>query len=168
MQSKGRARTRNSDYIVLVPKSTAARFVSKRNEYERIDLGLKKILIGKTCDRELSEEGIEREREEVWEPMITDRRALLNNISSVALLNRYVSRYANANVLYDRIDLGPGKIVAIVHLPPQTKINHAIRSDPFDDIKLAKQNAAFKACKQLHELGELDSNLMPMYQFNML
>lgn len=163
MQSKGRARIAGADYIVLLPKATAARLVSKFNEYNQIDKKLKTILIGKTCDRQLSEEGIEKEREEVWDPMITVERALLNNISSVALLNRYVSRFANANVLYDRQDLAPGKIVAIVHLPPQTKIHHAIRSDPFDDIKLAKQNAAFKACKELHEIGELDSNLMPKY-----
>jgi endoribonuclease Dicer len=161
-QTKGRARSKTSDYIVLLPSSTAGAFLSKRDQYEAIDIDLKKILIGKTCDRELSIEGIEKERLEQWEPLITERRALLNNISSVALLNRYVSRFANANVLWDRKDFGP-KTAAIVRLPIQTKIIHPIQSDIFDDIKTAKQNAAFKACLKLYELGELDENLMPKY-----
>lgn len=163
IQSKGRARTLNSDYIVLVPKTKSKEFVSQRNKYEAIDIELKKILIGKTCDRALSDEGIEKERLEQWDPLITNRRALLNNISSVALLNRYVSRWTNANLLFDRRDLGPGRIVATVRLPPQCKIKGVIESDVFDDIKLSKQNAAFKACTKLYEIGELDENLMPKY-----
>lgn len=162
-QTKGRARSVQSDYIVLLPASTSAAFLSKRDQYDAIDVNLKRILIGKTCDRELSVEGIERERLEQWRPLITERRALLNNISSVALLNRYVSRFANANVLYDRKDFGPAKVQAIIRLPVQTKINHPIKSDFFDDIKTAKQNAAFKACQKLYEIGELDENLMPKY-----
>lgn len=154
IQTKGRARTVKSDYIVLLPRSNTS-FVGKRDKYQAIDVKLKQLLIGKTCDRELSESAIEKEREEQWEPMITNRRALMNNISSVALLNRYVSRFTNANVLWDRRDLGPGKIIAVVRLPPQTKITHPIQSDAFDNIKLSKQNAAFKACQQLHAIGEV-------------
>lgn len=163
IQSKGRARTVDSDYIVLLPKTNSESFVVKRDKYEKIDLTLKKILIGKTCDRALSEEGIEQERLEQWDPLITNRQALLNNISAVSLLNRYVSRWVNANLLWDRRDLGPGKVIAIVRLPKQSKIKGVIESDIFDDIKLSKQNAAFKACTKLYEIGELDENLMPKY-----
>lgn len=163
IQSKGRARTVNSDYIVLVPKEKSQGFLLKRNEYDAVDIKLKKILIGKTCDRALSDESIEKERLEQWDPLITNRKALLNNVSSVALLNRYVSRWVNANLLWNRRDLGPGKVIAILRLPPQSKIKGIIESDIFDDIKLSKQNAAFKACKKLYEIGELDENLMPKY-----
>lgn len=162
VQSKGRARTKDSDYIVLLPVSDL-KFLQKRELYLQIDVALKKTLIGKTCDRALSEDGIEKERLEIWDPLITNEQALVNSVSAVALLNRYVSRWTNANCLFDRIDIGPGKIVAIVHLPRQSKIKHAIRSDPFDDIKFAKQNAAFKACSELFRVGELDENLMPNY-----
>lgn len=162
IQSKGRARTKDSDYIVLLPKSDL-KFLVKRDEYAEIDVTLKKTLIGKTCDRALSEDGIDKERLEVWDPLITKKDALVNNISAVALLNRYVSRWANANCLFDRLDIGPGKIVVSVQLPWQSKIKQLIRSDEFDDIKLAKQNAAFKACQELYKIGELDENLMPKY-----
>lgn len=163
IQSKGRARTVNSDYIVLLPAKKVPVFLTKRNTYDKIDIKLKKVLIGKACDRELSETGIENERTEEWEPLITDRRALLNNISAVALLNRYVSRWANANILYQRKDVELGKVVAIVRLPKQSKVHQPIVSDTFSDIKLAKQNAAFKACQKLYEIGELDQNLMPKH-----
>lgn len=163
IQSKGRARTVNSDYIVLTPRAKAEAFVIKRNQYEAIDRNLKEILIGKTCDRALSEDGIDKERLEQWNPLITRKQALVNSISSVALLNRYVSRFANANLLWDRKDLGPNKVVAIIRLPRQSKIKEVIESDVFDDIKLSKQNAAFKACTRLYEIGELDEHLMPKY-----
>ena len=162
-QTKGRARSRESDYIVLLPSATAGSFLFRQKQYDAIDLKLKKILVGKTCDRELDDAGVEKERLEQWEPLITERHALLNNISAVALLNRYVSRFVNANVLWHRKDLGPGKVMAIVKLPMQTKIKGDIQSDVFDDIKLSKQNAAFKACQRLYEIGELDENLMPKY-----
>lgn len=162
-QTKGRARSQESDYIVLLPANSAEKFLSKRNEYDAIDQTLKKILIGKTCDRALEEAGVAKERLEQWQPLITPRRALLNNISAVALLNRYVSRFTNANVLWERKDFGAGGVAAIVRLPPETKVREVIQSDTFDDIKTAKQNAAFKACEKLYEIGQLDENLMPSY-----
>lgn len=70
IQTKGRARTRNSDYIVLLPKSDV-QFVYKRDCYDAIDRKLKAVLIGKTIDRELSKDGIEKERLEIWEPFVT-------------------------------------------------------------------------------------------------
>lgn len=162
IQTKGRARTKHADYVVLLPRSNAV-FIHQRDSYDKIDIKTKKILIGKSCDRELSDDAIEKEREEQWEPFITEENALLNNISAVALLNRYVSRFANANVLFTRKDLGPGRIIAIVTLPYQSQIKEPITSEVFDDIKLAKQNAAFKACEKLHEIGQLDENLLPKY-----
>lgn len=164
IQSKGRARSKTSDYIVLVPSTKAVSFLSNRNKYDRIDRDLKKILITKTCDRKLNTEEVERERVDEWDPLITKKQALLNNISSVALLNRFVQKYGNPNLLFERKDYGPGKIKAILKLPPQTKIYELIESDFFPDIKLAKQHAAFKACLRLYEIGELDEHLLPDYR----
>lgn len=164
VQSKGRARTVNSEYIVLCPKAKADAFLTKRNRYNAIDIKLKKLLIGKACDRALNETAIEKEREEQWQPLITDRQALLNNVSAVALLNRYVStRSVNANNLFTRIDVRPGRVKAVVKLPRQSGVTEDIVSDEFDDIKLAKQNAAFKACQKLYQKGQLDENLVPKY-----
>ena len=125
-------------------------------------LKLKKILIGKACDRELSQEDIEKERIEVWKPLITEQKAICNNLSAISLLNRCLSRYVNINDLWKRKDLGPQRLVAVLELPAALNINpRIIESDPFSDIKLAKQHAAFKACEILYEKEMLDINLIP-------
>jgi endoribonuclease Dicer len=163
IQSKGRARSKDSDYIVLISSGKADIFLSKRNLYDEIDKKMKRVLIGKTCDRQLSQEEIDKEREEEWEPFITEKKALVNNISSIALLNRYVSRYGNTNKLFERRDYGPGRIKALLKLPPKCGIKQTIESDFFNDIKLAKQNVAFKAIEILHKHNALDEHLMPIY-----
>lgn len=164
IQSKGRARTNVSEYVVLVPNPKAETFVLKRNSYDKIDSELKRILITKTCDRALNQEEIERERVDEWQPLRTNEDALMNNISAVALLNRYLSRFGNVNELFTRKDYGPGRVQAILKLPRETGICETIESDFFADIKLAKQNAAFKACHKLYERGQLDEHLLPDYR----
>ncbi|KAG5684812.1 hypothetical protein PVAND_014025 [Polypedilum vanderplanki] len=164
LQTMGRARIRNSNYIVLLEDNNVPNFLKKRDEMHAIDKELKRILVTKTIDRVITKEDIEREQMEAWEPLITENRALVNSISSIALLNRFVSRYANANLLWSRQDYGVGRVVAILILPSQLDLdNYIIRSDQMPDIKTAKQHAAFKACEILHEKGYLDSNLIPSY-----
>lgn len=105
IQSKGRARVRDSNYIVLVKDQDAERFVSQRDSYDRLDLAMKKILLTKACDSEINPDDIEKEQAEMWEPFFTIERAVVNNLSAVALLNRFVSRYTNTNGLFKVIFL---------------------------------------------------------------
>ena len=162
VQTKGRARIRNSDYIVLLESHNVTKFLLKRELYDEVDKNIKKVLIGKTCDRMLNDEDIAKERLEVWNPFITEKEhSVVNNISSVSLLNQYISKYTNMNKIWTRIDLPSQKVIAILTLPRSTKIYEPIKSDVMDDVKLAKQNAAFKACQMLYEIGQLDENLKP-------
>lgn len=161
IQSKGRARVQNSKYIVFIKDKDAASFSSKRDTYDAIDGELKRILHSKVCDGEINQDDVDKEREELWEPFFTIERALVNNLSAVSLLNRYVSRYTNANGLFKRHDLGQNKVIAILAMPPSLGFNKPIISDPYPDIKTAKQSAAFKACHMLYEKGLLDKNLLP-------
>ncbi|CAO1407677.1 unnamed protein product [Diamesa hyperborea] len=162
VQTKGRARIRNSDYIVLLESCNVTKFLLKRDLYDEIDRNIKKVLIGKTCDRMLNDEDIEKERLEVWTPFITQKEhSVVNNVSSVSLLNQYISKYTNMNKIWERIDLPSQKVIAVLTLPRQSKIYEPIHSDVMDDVKLAKQNAAFKACQMLYEIGQLNENLKP-------
>ncbi|CAO1392992.1 unnamed protein product [Diamesa serratosioi] len=162
LQTKGRARVRNSDYIVLLESQNVQKFLLKRELYDEVDKNIKKVLIGKTCDRMLNDEDIEKERLEVWNPFITQKEhSVVNNISSVSLLNQYISKYTSMNTIWQRIDLPSQKVVAVLTLPRLTKIYEPIQSDVMDNVKLAKQNAAFKACQMLYEIGQLDENLKP-------
>lgn len=100
VQSKGRARVRDSKYIVLVKNDETEKFISKRDEYNELDLELKKILLTKACDAEIDSKAIEKEQAEMWEPFFTIERAVVNNLSAVTLLNRFISRYTNTNGLF--------------------------------------------------------------------
>jgi endoribonuclease Dicer len=162
LQTMGRARIRNSDYVVMLEDAKVDSFLQTRNNMHEINNELKKILITKAIDRVLTQEEIEREQVEAWEPLITEKNALVNSISSIALLNRFISRYANANLLWSRKDYGLDRVVAILQLPQNLKLpTHTITSDKFSDIKSAKQHAAFLACQILHEKGHLDAHLIP-------
>lgn len=162
VQTKGRARVRDSNYIVMLENAQVESFLKKRDEYNNLDLKMKKILLTKVCDGEINQEDIDKEQVELWDPYFTQNRAVVNNLSSVALLNRFVSPYANANRLWKKHDVGGNKVVAILTLPSCLGIDSPIIiSEAFEDIKTAKQNAAFKACQLLHKAGLLDNHLIP-------
>lgn len=84
------------------------------------------------------------------------------------MLNLYASkmpadRFTNVNILWRRIDDEENKtVVAAIQLPLQSIIRDEVLSDPQRSVKLAKQHAAFKACIQLYEHGELTDNLVPV------
>lgn len=86
---------------------------------------------------------------------------------SCSVLNLYSSmmpadRFTNINVYWRRIDHEDKMISAAIQLPSQSVIKEEIISDPQINVKLAKQQAAFKACIQLYEHGELNDNLVPI------
>lgn len=161
VQSKGRARVRDSSYVVMLEDGQVDSFLKKRDTYNELDVKMKKILLTKVCDGEITQEDIDKEQIEMWEPYFTQKNAVVNNLSAVALLNRFVSPYANANRLWRKHDVGSGKVVAILTLPSCLGYNSPIISDAFEDIKTAKQSAAFKACQLLHINGHLDNHLIP-------
>ena len=47
-------------------------------------------------------------------------------------------------------------VLATNDIPSQKVI-----ADVMDDVKFDKQNAAFKACQMLYEIGQLNENLKP-------
>jgi endoribonuclease Dicer len=70
--------------------------------------------------------------------------------------------FTNVNVFWRRIDLEDGKVRAALQLPAQSVIKEEVLGDPQQNVKLAKQHAAFKACIKLYEHGELNDNLVPI------
>lgn len=161
IQTKGRARVKNSNYVVLLENQKVDSFLEKQKKYNELDIKMKKILLTKVCDGEISQEDIEKERAEIWEPYFTHKKAVVNNLSSVSLLNRVISPYANVNGLWQKQSIGNGNFLVILTLPMSLGFKTPIVSDAFPDIKTAKQNAAFKACEILHQKGYLDHNLLP-------
>lgn len=175
-QSKGRARMRDSHYLVMLNQAKKEDFLEKFRLYKAIEEQLRKCLIGKTINRpEPLESDVHKELyNEVIPPYFTSKGAKLDALSAIQLLNRYCmgmprDAFTNTNVTWERIDLPDGKIVVEVLLPLQSTVREKVSGNPMFNIKLAKRSAAFNACKKLYENGELNEHLIPIdskYQLN--
>lgn len=90
-QSKGRARMKDSKFVIMVDKADAMKYFKKLQGYKAIEQKLKEYLVGKTINRKppLDEE-IEKELyNEMIPPFVTRGGATLTALSSLQLLNRY-------------------------------------------------------------------------------
>lgn len=71
-------------------------------------------------------------------------------------------RFTNLRVYWSRIDHDDGNVCAALKLPLNSIIKNEIIGDPKDNVRHAKQHAAFEACIQLYDNGELNDNLVPV------
>ncbi|KAJ6637389.1 Endoribonuclease Dicer [Pseudolycoriella hygida] len=168
IQSKGRARMTISNYILMCPSEDYAKLLTKLVEWQDIDDKLKIYLIGKTIDRrEPLQEDIDNEfADTLIVPFRTRKDAVLERTSAIQLLNRYCQTmpndmFTNSQVVWKSDETNEGTVVSLI-LPIQSIVKETIVSDPMPNLKMAKQSAAFKACKLLYKHGELNENLMPM------
>lgn len=70
--------------------------------------------------------------------------------------------FTNISIFWRRIENDDGTFSAAVQLPSESTVKDEIISDPQKNVKLAKQNAAFKACVALYQHGELNEFLVPI------
>lgn len=87
--------------------------------------------------------------------------------SCVSLLHRYAQelpsdRFTNNNIQWERTDHDDDQFSATLILPTESSIKKPVQGKRMRNIKMAKQHAAFLACIQLFENGELDDNLLPV------
>lgn len=174
VQTKGRARMKNSKYVLMIDKMEESKVLNKIRKYKAVETELKKCLIGKTINRKTpDEEEISAELyNELIPPFVTLGGATLTALSALQLLNRYAmgmphDRFTNTSVFWERInlpDIFAKKVTFTVRLymPVQSTIKEPIVSKEMSSLKLAKRHAAFEACKQLYLNGELSENLLPI------
>ncbi|XP_050079861.1 endoribonuclease Dicer [Anopheles maculipalpis] len=169
MQSKGRARMKTSTYLLMTSIEDKEAFISRIRRYRAIEARLKQELIGKTINRpEPLIADVEKELlDDMIPPFYTPFGAKLDVLSSIQLLNRYCMSmprdlFTDSNVTWHRTDSSDGKVTVSVKLPFQSTVREVIVGQPMANVKLAKQSAAFNACKQLFEAGELNMNLLPI------
>lgn len=191
VQSRGRARSKSSEYTIMLPKNEEHKFLKKLAIYREVEEELRSFLIGKTINRKLPiDSDINKELfDHIIPPYITKKNAKLDALNAICILNRYVQTlpkdsYTNNSLQWDRTEAEDLKIVTVT-LPIQCslktpirvryynlKVQHQnkmklfqcyfIQGDPFENLKLAKRSAAFKACVILHENGDLNDFLLPV------
>uniref|UniRef100_A0A182PZN5 Dicer-2 n=1 Tax=Anopheles farauti TaxID=69004 RepID=A0A182PZN5_9DIPT len=169
VQSKGRARMSTSNYVLMIPQEDRVQFVKRIQLYRAIESRLKEELVGKTINRaEPLETDVNNElANDLITPFITPNGAKLDALSAIQLLNRYCMSLPNdlftsSNVVWKRIDTSATHVTVTVKLPLQSTVRETISGVPMRKLRLAKQSAAFNACKRLYEVGELNMFLLPV------
>lgn len=174
VQTKGRARMKNSHYILMINKMEKSQVMQKIAKFKAVEAKLKQCLIGKTINRKIPDEAeISAELyNDLIPPFVTRGDATLTALSALQLLNRYSmlmphDRFTNTSIYWERINLPDifakkQTFTVRLYMPSQSTVKDPIDSDEMMSLKLAKRHAAFKACKELYMNGELSESLLPI------
>ncbi|CAH1110958.1 unnamed protein product [Psylliodes chrysocephalus] len=170
IQSKGRARHKQSFYNIMVSNDNLKKFSQQYMEYQQIETILNDYLIGKNIEREEpSQQDIEamyRENEIAPYYVAGPGSAQVNMTSAISLLCQYCQSlpsdvYTSLTPDWYVKHYGSKKSVVIL-LPTVCKLLDLIEGPPMVTLRLAKRAAALKACIILHKAGELDDHLLPI------
>ncbi|KAG0332354.1 Dicer-like protein 1 [Podila horticola] len=168
MQSRGRARKKDSRYIIM------------RDKYSQNQLDtLEKIHAAEQKMREWCQiSDSARHRTDLadakdlsiqaQEYLVPATEALLTPSSAIPLLYRYcaslaMDEYCESKPVFHVAQDGAAYYVCNLTLPPLAPIQEVL-SDGATSKDMARRSAAFKACKQLHELGALDDHFEPFVE----
>ncbi|KAK8582828.1 hypothetical protein V6N13_069596 [Hibiscus sabdariffa] len=156
IQSRGRARMENSDYLLMV-KSGDLKTQSRLKEYLTSGEVMRKESLCHASDpcSPLSKDLYDEEFYHV-----ASTGACMTLSSSVGLVYFYCSRLPSDGYFKPSprcvIDKQMG--ICTIHLPKSSPIQSVSAQG---NIKNLKQKACFEACKQLHQIGALTDNLVP-------
>lgn len=91
VQTKGRARMKDSQYVIMVQNEDAEKYFRKLRNFKLVEAKLKDFLVGKTINRKppLEEEIAEELYNELIPPFFTRGGATLTALGALQLLNRY-------------------------------------------------------------------------------
>ncbi|KAI1304584.1 Dicer-like protein 1 [Mortierella claussenii] len=171
IQSRGRARKKNSRYIVMQEldnRSEEASF-EKLKYYDHT----LKVWCKSLDDERLMSNPAEVDADISVDPLtppqmyeIESTGALLTLDSAVALVHTYCNTLAGDEFCSLRPDFnimpnGTSGFICNLTLPPNAPLR-TVQSDRASTKNMAKKSAAFKACQKLHVMGALNDNLWPI------
>ncbi|KAJ0183244.1 hypothetical protein K1T71_001220 [Dendrolimus kikuchii] len=168
IQSKGRARSAESSFIILISLTEKPKFVSRYFEYQRIEKNIQSMLVGNTGER--AAPTLEEIQEELYEsddvpPFVTPSGCRLSSLSAVRLLCRYCNtlnqdRFTTITPIWlqEKVRMRPSlqehNVITVV-MPLDCPVKEEVKGIPLLDLKSAKRSAALNVCKRLFEEGEL-------------
>ncbi|XP_028180116.1 endoribonuclease Dicer homolog 2-like isoform X1 [Glycine soja] len=152
IQSRGRARMQNSDYILMVKSGDSVTCSRLAKYLASGDIMRKESLRHSSlpCDP-LEEDRFDKETYRV-----ASTEAFANLSSSISLIHLYCSRLPADG--YFKPTLRWDKETGTLYLPKSCPLQ-PIRVE--GDKKILKNIACLEACKQLHKIGALSDNLVP-------
>ncbi|KAI5634354.1 hypothetical protein NE865_12902 [Phthorimaea operculella] len=168
IQSKGRARSSESSYVVMVNETEKDKFMKQFLSFRNTEKYIQKMLVGNTEDRDApTQENIEGSlyNEDEIPPYITKHGARLSSVQATSLLNRYCAvlphdQFTTITPMWveEKIhDPKKGLLrVVKIYMPIACPVKDIIAGEPKAHLKAAKRSAALNACITLHKAGELD------------
>lgn len=168
IQSKGRARSSESSYVILVDRADEKKFKKNYEEFQHTEHLIQRILIGNSDDRKdpaPSEINMQLYKDEDSPPYITPHGGRLSSVSAISLLNRYCSvlphdQFTVITPMWiqevQEDQNGVGRRLVTIVMPLACPIKEEIVGAPKFSLKSAKRSAALNACIKLYESGELD------------
>lgn len=164
IQSRGRARKKDSEFIVMIEGGT--------DEYLKYlnKVAAEPQMEALTAKRQLSDEIDEPELENTPRFIVEETGAVLTYSNAIALLSEACALLPTdayspvSEPRWERFDVGPIHHCTVFlpmmpALPPHLR---EVRGVEVPTKKGAKQAAAFAACKLLYEHGILDEHLLPL------
>ncbi|GFT77874.1 endoribonuclease Dicer [Nephila pilipes] len=172
VQSKGRARAKNSIYAVLLEEGEKCeRFMLDLVNFKTIE----NMLQSKCHDREMptEEEISSHMADQVIPPYMPHGPdgPRITMSSAISLINRYCSVLPSDmatklvpqwSISVIEPDVIEKEFVCSLRMPINSPLRQTIISESMRKKKLAKMSAALKACKLLDEIGELNEDLVPI------
>ncbi|KAL0880107.1 hypothetical protein ABMA27_002595 [Loxostege sticticalis] len=176
IQSKGRARSSDSSYVILVDEANRGKFTGQYAAFQQTEQYIQSILVGSTDDRDApTQEDI---KEGLYDdddvpPYVTENGNRLSATSAISLLNRYCSTLPHDQFtvitpmwIQEKDTRNPLNIMRVITIimPIACPVKEKIKGQPYDKLKSAKRSAALNACIRLHQEGELDAvTLLPRH-----
>ncbi|XP_053604305.1 endoribonuclease Dicer [Plodia interpunctella] len=180
IQSKGRARSAESTYVILVDETNRSKFENLYMAFQKTERLIQNILVGKSESRVAPTE--QELQSNLYEdddipPYVTMHGNTLSATSAISLLNRYCSMLPHDQFtvitpmwIQENVEgkLGEKLTVVTIIMPLACPVRESIKGDPQPNLKSAKRSAALKACIRLHQEGELDEISLLPKQYGMV
>ncbi|RVE43636.1 hypothetical protein evm_011720 [Chilo suppressalis] len=173
IQSKGRARSSESSFVLLVSETNRDNFLKQYAAFQRTENFIQRMLVGNTEEREAPT--AEDIREGLYDddeipPYITECGNRLSAASAISLISRYCSTLPHDQFtvitpmwILEK-DRNKEKNTITIIMPIACPVKEKIKGQPFETLKSAKRSAALNACVRLHQEGELDRvTLLPRH-----
>ncbi|XP_015124116.1 endoribonuclease Dicer [Diachasma alloeum] len=173
VQSKGRARSSCSNYVMMICTTDAEKERSRHQSYARIETVLRGYLIGNTDNRPLPVPDELKQflyATEIEPYEVVDANGVhysVSDIGAISLIHRYCTKLCSskfvtcAPTIKQHQTDDAKKFLVSITMPITSPLRGEIFGDLMPSITLAKRSAALKACIALHKIGELNDRLLP-------
>ncbi|KAL3873454.1 hypothetical protein ACJMK2_036569 [Sinanodonta woodiana] len=169
-QSKGRARARDAEFLMLVEEEHIDEFQENLKMYK----GLEQVLISREKQKEEMTDGeLTSDIDNLLPPYATSTdcdAARVTLSTSIMLVNKYCAKLPSDTFTHltpacviETISKGNSmEYCAKLRLPINSPIKQEVKGVPMQTEVLAKKAVALEMCRILHQRGELDEKLMPV------